>query len=84
MLLMVVWRASPLRNETPRPGAWDGASVDAAAEAGGGAGEVDSCVSGAAAGAGAAGAGSAAWVGGAALTGGVALALVEAAGVGLG
>jgi hypothetical protein len=80
---MVVWRASPLRNETPRVGAWDGASVDAAAGAGRG-GEVDSCVSGAVAGAGSAGAGSAVLGGGASLTGGVAIALVEAAGVGLG
>ena len=45
---------------------------------------MDSCVSGAVAGAGAAGAGSTVLGGGAALTGGVAVALVEAAGVGLG
>ena len=82
---MVVCRASPLKNEVPRAGAWGGASVDCSAGVEeGGAEEPVSCVSEVAVGTGGTAAASTALGGGGVLTGGVALALVEAVGVGLG
>jgi hypothetical protein len=83
---MVVWRASPLRNEAPRAGAGasGGASVGAAAGAGAeGVEEAGSWISGAS-GTEAAGVGSTGLGGVGALTGVVVLVLVDAAGVGLG
>jgi len=78
MLLIVVCRASPLKNEAPR-GA--GSTEEAGAE---GVEETGTCVSVMGTEAGAGGTGAAGSAGGGALTGEAVLVLVDAAGVGLG
>jgi hypothetical protein len=83
MLLMVVWRASPLKNEAPRAGGGTSAGVRAGVEAGG-AEETVASVSGAADGAGVAEVDPTGLGGGVALTGGAVSVLAEAAAVGLG
>jgi hypothetical protein len=83
MLLMVAWRASPLKNEAPRAGGGTSAGVCAGVEAGG-AEETVASVSGAAEGAGIAEVDSTGLGGGGALTSEAVSVLAEAAGVGLG
>jgi hypothetical protein len=83
---MVVWRASPLRNEAPRAGAGASGGTSVGAATGAGAEGVEgagSWVSGAS-GTEAARVGSTGSGGVGALTGAVVLVLVDAAGVGLG